>query len=143
MQNKILYLQNQQSNLMQTKITEGVKVSVQTAYQAEQSNPANGIFLFSYKITIENLTPYTVQLLSRHWYIFDSNGTRREVEGDGVIGIQPVLEPGQSYHYISGCNLKTEIGKMWGTYTFLRMVDQERFKVTIPEFDLLCPFKMN
>lgn len=128
---------------MQTKITEGVKVSVQTAYQAEQSNPANGIFLFSYKITIENLTPYTVQLLSRHWHIFDSNGNRREVEGDGVIGIQPVLEPGQSYNYISGCSLKTEIGKMWGTYTFLRMVDQERFNVTIPEFDLLCPFKMN
>ena len=62
---------------------------------------------------------------------------------DGVVGLQPVLESGQSYHYISGCNLKTEIGKMWGTYTFLRMVDQERFNVTIPEFDLLCPFKMN
>ena len=128
---------------MQTKITEGVKVSVQTAYQAEQSNPANGIFLFSYQITIENLTPYTVQLLSRHWHIFDSNGSHREVEGDGVVGLQPVLEPGQSYNYISGCNLKTEIGKMWGTYTFLRMLDQERFNVTIPEFDLLCPFKMN
>ncbi len=128
---------------MATKTTAGVKVSVKTAYQDEQSNPANGIFLFTYQITIENLTPYTIQLLSRHWHIFDSNGTNREVEGDGVVGIQPVLEPGQSYSYISGCNLKTEIGKMWGDYTFLRMLDQERFKVTIPAFELLCPFKMN
>jgi ApaG protein len=99
--------------------------------------------MFSYKINIENLSDYTVQLISRHWYIFDSNGTHREVEGEGVIGVQPVIEPHENYEYVSGCNLKTEIGKMSGTYTFKRLVDNQLFEVTIPEFELLCPFKLN
>ncbi len=128
---------------MVTKITEGVKVTVETTYQPEYSNPANSHFMFSYKIFIENLSEYTVQLMTRHWNIFDSNGTHREVEGEGVIGIQPVIEPGDSHEYISGCNLKTEMGKMSGTYVFKRSVDDQLFKVSIPEFELLCPFKMN
>ena len=128
---------------MVTKITEGVKISVETNYQPEYSNPANAHFMFSYKITIDNLSDYTVQLLSRHWTIFDSNGTHREVEGEGVIGVQPVLEPNQIHEYVSGCNLKTEMGKMSGTYTFKRLVDEKTFIVSIPEFELLCPFKMN
>lgn len=128
---------------MATKITDGVKVTVETSYQPEYSNPANSHFMFSYKINIENLSDYTVQLISRHWYIFDSNGTNREVEGEGVIGVQPVIEPHENYEYVSGCNLKTEIGKMSGTYTFKRLVDNQLFEVSIPEFELLCPFKLN
>ena len=99
--------------------------------------------MFAYRITIENFNNFTIQLLSRHWDIKDSNGEWREVDGEGVVGVQPMIANGKQFQYVSGCNLKTEIGKMWGTYTFLRMVDQERFNVTIPEFDLLCPFKMN
>jgi ApaG protein len=128
---------------MVTKTTDGVKISVETSYQPEYSNPANSHFMFSYKIRIENLSGYTVQLLSRYWTIFDSNGTHRIVEGEGVIGVQPVLEPAQVYEYVSGCNLKTEMGKMSGTYTFKRLVDEGQFLVTIPEFELLCPFKLN
>src|SRR5690606_30397024 len=75
---------------MVAKITEGVKVTVETNYQPEYSNPANAHFMFAYRVIIENLSDYTVQLLSRHWDIFDSNGTLREVEGEGVIGIQPI-----------------------------------------------------
>ena len=81
--------------------------------------------------------------LSRHWFIFDSNGTHREVEGEGVIGVQPILEPGEIHEYVSGCNLKTEMGKMWGAYTFKRIVDEQLFDVQIPEFQLLCSFKLN
>lgn len=128
---------------MVTKTTDGVKISVETAYQPEYSNPANSHFMFSYKIRIENLSGYTVQLLSRYWTIFDSNGTHRVVEGEGVIGVQPVLEPAQVYEYVSGCNLKTEMGKMSGNYTFKRLVDEVEFIVSIPEFELLCPFKLN
>ncbi len=128
---------------MVAKITEGVKVTVETNYQPEYSNPANAHFMFAYRVIIENLSDYTVQLLSRHWDIFDSNGTLREVEGEGVVGIQPILDPGQTHEYVSGCNLKTEMGKMSGTYTFRRMSDNKKFPVTIPEFELICPFKMN
>ena len=84
-----------------------------------------------------------VQLLRRHWYIWEANGTRREVEGEGVIGQQPVLEPGEVYQYVSACNLNTEIGKMWGNYTLQRISDRSQFAVQIPVFDMIVPFKMN
>lgn len=128
---------------MVAKITEGVKVSVETTYQPEYSNPANEHFMFAYKVIIENLTEYSVQLLSRHWNIFDSNGTKREVEGEGVVGLQPIIEPGQFHEYVSGCNLKTDMGTMQGTYQMKRLVDNELFDVKIPEFNLVAPFKLN
>lgn len=128
---------------MIAKITQGVRVSVETMYQPEYSNPLNNHFMFAYTINIENLTENSVQLLRRHWYIFDSNGSTREVEGDGVVGQQPVIEPGESHEYVSGCNLKTEMGKMYGTYEFLRMDNDTFFEVTIPEFQLISPYKMN
>ena len=128
---------------MATQITEGVKVSVETTYQSEYSNPTGGHFMFAYKVHIENLTSYTVQLLSRHWHIFDSNGSITEVEGEGVVGRQPVIEPGESHEYVSGCNLKTDIGTMKGTYLMQRLVDNQKFKVAIPEFHLIAPYKLN
>lgn len=128
---------------MVTKITEGVKISVETIYQPEYSNPANEHFMFAYRIHIENLTEYSVQLLNRYWMIFDSNGTKREVEGEGVVGLQPVIEPGDHHEYVSGCNLKTDMGSMKGYYEMIRIVDGQKFKVNIPEFQLIASYKMN
>lgn len=128
---------------MVTEITQGVKVSVSTAYQQDYSSPAQYHYVFTYEINIENCGENTVQLLKRHWFIYDSNGVIKEVEGDGVVGQQPVLEPGETHKYISGCNLKTGIGKMAGTYLFERVVDGEQFEVKIPEFSLVVPFKLN
>lgn len=128
---------------MIVQITDGVRVSVETLYQAEYSNPVNEHYMFAYKIKIENLSELTVQLLKRHWDIFDSNGSHREVEGEGVIGLQPVIEPGQCHEYVSACNLKTEMGSMKGTYTMLRMNDLKEMIVNIPEFSLTVPYKMN
>ena len=128
---------------MVTKITDGVKISVETIYQPEYSNPANEHFMFAYRVNIENLTENSVQLLNRHWNIFDSNGTKREVEGEGVVGQQPVIEPGDTHEYVSGCNLKTDIGSMKGSYEMERIVDGLRFRVNIPEFYLIAPYKLN
>jgi ApaG protein len=128
---------------MVTEITDGVKVSVETIYQPEYSNPANEHFMFAYKVNIENLTDHSVQLISRHWLIFDSNGTRRDVDGEGVVGQQPVIEPGDNHEYVSGCNLKTDMGSMKGSYEMKRVVDGGRFHVNIPEFYLITPYKLN
>lgn len=128
---------------MVNTITDGVKVSIETLYQQEYSNPANEHFMFAYKVTIENMTDYAVQLLRRHWNIFDSNGTHREVEGEGVVGLQPVIEPGNQHEYVSGCNLKTEMGSMKGEYQMLRLLDNHNFDVQIPEFQLVAPYKLN
>ena len=128
---------------MVSKISSGVKVSVETFFQPEYSNPVNSEFMFAYKITIENNNSFPVRLLHRHWYIFDSNGTLREVEGDGVVGVQPLISPGASYQYISGCNLRTEMGKMHGTYQLENVNNKNIFSVTIPAFEMHAPYKMN
>jgi ApaG protein len=128
---------------MISKISGGVKVSVETFYQPEYSNPVNGEFMFAYKITIENNNSFPVRLLHRHWNIFDSNGTVREVEGEGVVGVQPLIAPDNSYQYISGCNLRTEMGKMHGTYLIENVNTRKTFSVLIPSFELLAPYKMN
>ncbi|MBK9731895.1 MAG: Co2+/Mg2+ efflux protein ApaG [Chitinophagaceae bacterium] len=128
---------------MITKITAGVKISVETFYQEEYSQPLNNEFMFAYRITIENGSEQTVKLLRRHWYIFDSCGVTREVEGEGVVGLQPVIEPGKSHQYVSGSHLKTEIGHMHGTYLMERLIDGSQFEVNIPEFQLVAPFKLN
>ena len=84
---------------MVQQITEGVNIMVESFYQIAQSNPLTSEYLFAYRITIENLSAHPVKLLSRHWHIVDSNGTHREVEGDGVVGQQPVITPGDSVCY--------------------------------------------
>lgn len=128
---------------MVTKTTDGIKISVETLYQPEYSNPANEHFMFAYQIRIENLSDYSIQLLRRQWFIFDSNGSHREVEGEGVVGQQPIIEPGESHEYVSGCNLRTEIGSMKGNYQMQQLVDGRLFHVNIPEFQLFCPYRMN
>lgn len=128
---------------MISKISEGVEISVEIFYQSDYSNPLNQEFMFAYRITLENHNNFTVKLLRRHWFIFDSNGEHREVEGEGVIGIQPVLKPGETYQYVSGCNLKTEMGRMHGNYLMENQHNKETFKVNIPSFDMIVPFKNN
>jgi ApaG protein len=123
--------------------TEGVLVSVTTKYMQDYSSPDNQHFVFSYKVKIVNNSPYTIQLLDRHWQIFDSCGEFREVNGEGVVGQRPILEPNQTHEYSSGCNFKSSMGKMSGNYSFVRIVDGFKFKVTIPEFVMIAPFVLN
>ena len=123
-------------------ITNAVEVTVETSYQTSRSDGFSDEHVFAYRITITNLGDATVQLLRRHWHIVDSV-VQKEVEGDGVVGQQPILEPGESHQYISGCHLQSDTGKMYGTYLFERVVDGHQFKVRIPEFQLIVPFKHN
>lgn len=128
---------------MVTQITEGIKVSVIVEYQPEFSIPEQFHFVFTYKVTIENRSEYTIQLQRRHWHIFDSAFNCNEVEGEGVVGQTPILEPGEAHKYVSGCNLKSGIGKMSGTYLMERIVDGKKFKVIIPEFVMIAPVLLN
>lgn len=128
---------------MGTAITKGVKITVEIRYQEDYSQPRRNEFLFAYRIIIENLSEQTLKLLRRHWYIFDSMGEYKEVEGEGVVGRQPILAPGEEYAYTSGCNLQSAMGRMHGTYLMQDTQTQRLFPVTIPEFELIAPFKLN
>jgi ApaG protein len=128
---------------MISKISEGINVSVETFYQPDYSNPVNSEFMFAYRITIENNNSFPVKLLRRHWHIYDATGNLKEVEGEGVVGVQPQINAGESYQYISGCNLKTEMGKMYGTYLMENVNNKKQFHVIIPSFEMTVPFKMN
>ncbi len=120
-----------------------ISISVQPKYEAGESNPAIGKFIYSYQVTIQNNSSKTVQLLSRHWHIIDSIQIRREVKGDGVIGKQPILEHGEVFQYMSWCPLNSPIGKMYGSYVFERLEDKSTFEVLVPEFILISDFKLN
>jgi ApaG protein len=137
----LLFLQK--PHFMISEISEGVTISVETYYQPDYSNPVNSEFMFAYRITIENNNTFPVKLLRRHWHIYDSNGSLREVDGEGVVGVQPQVNPGESYQYISGCNLRTEMGKMYGTYQMENISSGQTFQVVIPSFEMSAPFKMN
>lgn len=128
---------------MVSKVTDGVKVSVEQFYQPDYSNPLQREFMFAYRVTIENNNSFPVQLLRRHWFIQDSNAEQREVEGEGVIGAQPIIAPEEQYQYISGCNLKSELGQMFGTYLMENAITHARFEVSIPVFQMEAPFKRN
>ena len=128
---------------MDSTISAGISILVETFYQPEYSHPVNQEFMFAYRITIENFNNFTIQLLSRHWDIKDSNGEWREVDGEGVVGVQPIIANGKQFQYVSGCNLKTEIGQMRGYYIVENQNTKEQFKVTIPTFNLVAPHKNN
>ena len=128
---------------MTSLISEGIKVSVETYYQPDYSNPLQSEFMFAYRITLENHNSFPIKLHRRNWQIFDSNGTHREVEGEGVVGVQPILKPGESYQYVSGCNLRTEMGKMKGTYQMENLNNKRMFEVDIPAFEMIVPMKYN
>jgi ApaG protein len=128
---------------MVVKVTQGVKVMVETEYQPSYSSPSQYHYVFTYKVTIINNSDYAIQLLRRHWFIHDAGYALREVEGEGVVGLQPMLEPGESHHYVSGCNLKSGLGKMVGTYQMERIVDGSKFYVNIPELVMVAPIRLN
>ena len=118
--------------------TKGVVVRVAVSFLVDQSEPQRGRWFWAYHIRIENEGPRDVQLMSRRWLITDGRGMRHRVEGEGVVGVQPLIEPGASYDYVSGCPLDTPNGAMEGSY---RMVDADgrTFDVAIPRFLLTGP----
>ena len=128
---------------MISQISKGVKICVEVFYQSDYSNPVNHEFMFAYRITIENNNNFEIQLLRRYWFIQDSTGDKKEVEGEGVVGVQPVIPPGESFQYVSGCNIKSEIGRMAGYYIVQNMNNRLEFKVDIPAFDMTAPNILN
>jgi len=121
-------------------ITDGIRVRVQSQYLPDQSSPRDDRFVFAYTITISNEGGRTAQLRTRHWIITDARGVIEEVRGDGVVGEQPTLKPGQSFQYTSGCVLTTPIGTMQGSYRFWRD-DGTYFDAQIAAFSLASPVR--
>lgn len=119
-------------------ITRGIAVSVEPTYLEANSSPRSSQYFWSYRVTIENQGPETVQLLSRHWMITNARGDLTEVKGPGVVGEQPVLRPGESYQYTSGAPLNTSSGMMGGAYQ-MESETGERFDIEIPTFSLDNP----
>jgi ApaG protein len=128
---------------MNTLTTSGVQISVKTSYRADLSRIDAAQYFFNYSINIENTNPFNVQLMSRDWYIFDSLNEARHVNGEGVIGEQPILKPGEKYSYMSGADLLSELGMMKGFYTFKNLNSGELFQVFVPTFLLEFPGKLN
>ena len=119
-------------------LTDGIRVTVRPLFSLAQSALADGAFVFSYQIRMENLGEQAAQLLFRHWRIHDAGGEDQEVDGEGVVGEQPLLTPGQAHEYQSFCVLSSPVGFMEGYYTFVRP-DGSRFRVAIPRFQLEAP----
>lgn len=123
---------------MDISVTEGIKVSVEVTYQVEFSNPHQHHYVFTYKVTIENNSLHTYQLLRRKWEVFDAAEDSKMIDGSGVVGQQPILEPNESHSYVSGCNLKSGLGKMKGSYTMEKLFDGRLVEVTVPEFQMIA-----
>lgn len=119
-----------------------IDISVQTQYLQEQSDPAKNRYAFSYTIGIQNLGDEPVKLLSRHWIITDDNNQVEEVKGPGVVGLQPLIQPGQKFVYTSGAVLTTQFGTMQGSYEMLKP-DGSRFDAPIPAFLLSRPHSVH
>lgn len=119
-------------------LQNNIKVDVETRYIEEQSNPEQNYYVFAYTITIQNQGQQTAQLLTRHWVITDSNHKVQEVRGDGVVGEQPILKPGEQFVYTSGTMLETSVGTMKGSYQ-MESADGSKFDATIEEFVLSTP----
>jgi ApaG protein len=125
-----------------TAVTDGIEVSVQSAFRPDRSAPAQERFLYTYTVRIRNGGTSAARLVSRHWIITDARGEREEVTGEGVIGQQPHLAPGQSFEYTSFCVLRTPLGQMRGSYTMARD-DGRTFEADIAPFALAVPAALN
>jgi ApaG protein len=128
---------------MESLLSNGIRVSVYARYQAAYSRPTEEQYVFSYHIVIENCREDTVQLLYRHWVITNGMGEIQEVEGDGVIGQQPVLEPGDVHSYDSWCPLASPLGSMEGRYLMVSAETGEEFYAQVPRFQLESTVVMN
>ena len=124
------------------KKNSDINIKVKSSFLENKSNEEQSMYLFSYSVKIQNDSRKQVQLLTRHWDIEDANGNIQEVDGEGVIGKQPILKPGESFTYSSYCPLKTYFGTMKGFYTFSTN-DGEVIKTVIPEFGLIIPNEIN
>lgn len=122
------------------KTTRGVRITVRPVYLDEQSLPSEQQYVWAYQVRIDNTGDETVQLINRHWKITDAQGAVQEIKGPGVVGEQPVLEPGDSYEYTSGTPLSTPSGLMQGWYE-METADGERFNVDVPMFSLDSPYE--
>jgi ApaG protein len=127
---------------MSSALTRGIRVTVQSFYLAERSSPANQQYAFAYTVRIANEGGVTSQLRSRHWIITDGDGKVQEVRGEGVVGAQPVLKPGQHFEYTSWCMLPTPHGSMHGTYQMVTDGGDE-FDANIAPFPLALPYSLN
>lgn len=128
---------------MTQQITRGIKISVNTTFEGTFYKNYKIHFAFGYCITIENQSKDSVQLTSRFWEIKDALNNVEIVEGEGVIGKKPVLKPGESHTYTSGCLLGSPFGSMKGHYTMVNFTSTRKFKVAIPSFKLSAPFALN
>ncbi len=123
---------------MYKAVTRGISVTVMPRYMPEESSPDDGRYFFAYTVEIINTSLDRVQLRARHWRITDEHGHVQEVRGAGVVGKQPILDPGESFSYTSGCPLGTPDGTMQGTYTMVT-ASGETFEAEIPAFSLDAP----
>lgn len=128
---------------MHTAITEGIEIKVDTQFRADLSDIELGSFFYNYHVKVENHNSFSVQLMHRDWYIFDSLDEANLVSGPGVIGEQPILHPTEKFMYTSGCELRSEAGFMKGFYTFKNIKTGDQFQVNIPIFNLIFPPKLN
>jgi ApaG protein len=128
---------------MVQQVTRGIKISVETSFEGTFYKNYRIQFAFGYKITIENQSNDMVQLNSRHWRIKDSLNNLEIINGEGVIGKKPVIRPGESHTYRSGCLLTSPIGAMSGHYSMVNFSTTRKFNVNIPHFKLCAPFALN
>jgi ApaG protein len=125
------------------QVTKGIKISITSNFEGKRYQNLRMYHVFSYSITIENQSSDTVQLLSRHWNIFDALNNIEIVEGEGVIGEKPILKPKEKYTYTSHCLLNSAIGSMNGFYHMINFSSSKKFKVQIPTFQLMVPATFN
>jgi ApaG protein len=128
---------------MVSQITRGIKISVLTNFEGTYFKNHKIHYAFSYEISIENHRKDSVQLTSRHWEIFDSLNDVEIVDGEGVIGKKPVLKPGETHSYSSGCLLSSPFGAMLGHFNMINFTSTKKFKVIVPTFKLSAPFALN
>ncbi|MFH4967776.1 Co2+/Mg2+ efflux protein ApaG [Gaetbulibacter sp. M240] len=128
---------------MVQQITSGIKISVETTFEGSFYKNYKIQYAFGYTVTIENQSKDSVQLNARHWEIMDALNNVEIVNGEGVIGKKPVLKPGESHTYTSGCLLSSPFGAMHGYYDMINFTTTKKFKVTIPTFKLSAPFSIN
>jgi ApaG protein len=128
---------------MVSQITRGIKISVLTTFEGTYFKNHKIHFAFSYEITIENQGKDSVQLISRHWEIYDSLNDIEIVDGEGVIGKKPVLKSGEKHTYSSGCLLSSPFGSMRGYFNMINFTTTKNFRVIVPTFKLSAPFALN
>jgi len=128
---------------MVSQITRGIKISVSTSFEGTYFKNYKLHFAFSYHITIENHSKDSVQLMSRHWEIFDALNNLEVVDGEGVIGKKPVIKPGENHTYSSGCLLSSPFGAMCGHFNMINFTTTRNFRVIVPTFKLSAPFALN